>query len=400
MSQPVNRRCANWLRESILLGALAVGTMTLFSAARVCAQENDDAPVSELEANDVTLDESEGQGGLDDDLNNVPPNPDVPSGGPTDGVGLNPNDLQNVEAATARIRDNLQEAANYLREIQWATIPGNVPGASPANGFGPVPVSIARASLARATTSTTEVENIHVFLFGDTSDGNIGEGAKANLAFMEALLNHQGGTKCTIHAVVRGANFRLQTIQSTLSNDVAGPNDTVFCYFACHGATDVPGAPYFQLPNGANLARADVRKWLSDMGARQTVLISDSCSVTVNARVDRITTAMAVAGRVPTHALRNLLHFGLETVDINGSSPPPANNGQGEFGWYIQSAQTDGGGIFTRAFWNASLYATPANSWDALLDEARSLTQAEFKSKVLPSGKAGTQTRQTPFRRP
>ena len=84
---------------------------------------------------------------------------------------------------------------------------------------------------------------------------------------------------------------------------------------------------------------------------------------------------------------------------------PPARDGKGEFGFYLRDSSARGGGLFTRGFVTAALYADRTHGWQSLFDRAVRETHTEFKnhnrgretiSDVDPNGGQYTQKLQTP----
>ena len=292
-------------------------------------------------------------------------------------------DVSALEQRTESILDNLREAVQEARQLE--AILARMPDTPELISATHLPVAAAEA----------DAKHVHALLIGHDRDGRIGEGVKANLRFIKALIDHQSKGKVTFYEAT-GRDFSRAGIANRIAEISAGPDETIFCYVACHGATARDGSHTFQLGRDS-IKRTDLLAALRDKNCRQSILISDSCSVEMNVTTVPLTVERAVER--PTHLLSLLLFRHQGVVDINGSSPPETGlgpRGDGEFGWYIPQDSPQGGGIFTRAFVYASLYAD-GKSWQSLFTDASTRTRINFdrikdKSEVSSTG----QTSQTP----
>ena len=179
-----------------------------------------------------------------------------------------------------------------------------------------------------------------------------------------------------------------------------GSNDVLFVYVACHGSTDKNNRHYFAMPNpiqsGEVLARSQVWSLMKGKKARQTILISDTCSNKTSAIA--VAAAAELTRELPTGAFSRLLLYQIGDVDISGSSRDGDNGaggqftGKGQFGVYGTN-----GGFFTRAFYTAATTAPVPISWGILKKEAQKKLDDKFVGGVRMDvfGTTVTVTRQT-----
>ena len=219
-----------------------------------------------------------------------------------------------LEAKTAAIAANLREALQNAERLN--SLLSEVP-------------ALRGAGVLRSAASQSKARTVHTLLIGDTRDNTIGAGVQANLKFISSLIDHQAMDRDKIYPEVSGNRFTSDRISAVLNQMNVTANDTLFCYVACHGAFTSSGH-VFQIPQGPSADTASLmsRKSLMDRllakGARQTILISDSCASAISAPDTAVYELSRAAGATPTHALSFLLLFQSGVVDINGSSPPPA----------------------------------------------------------------------------
>lgn len=245
-------------------------------------------------------------------------------------------------------------------------------------------------------------DKVHVFIMADNRPisgrqaNPIARGAGSNAVMMKSLLESQCKDASTSNnedhlaasgvIVLTDSNFSFQTLEQQLTAANVGPNDVLFVYFACHGSTynDAAKSHFFQTPNPRRnttevLSRSEVWKLMKGKRARQTILISDTCSNATSLTPYAISPLTVAAP--PTNALSRLLLYQIGDVDISGSSRPPADNGDGrrngQFGIY-----NDAGGFFTIAFLSASLNTPLPVSWKSLFDNAQSRLTAQMAGGV------------------
>jgi hypothetical protein len=126
--------------------------------------------------------------------------------------------------------------------------------------------------------------------------------------------------------------------------------------------------------NGKTVLRKDVYKTLTDKGAKQTILITDSCAETSGPRPQ-----LVAPGAIPTYPLYYLLFDLTATgasgqLNVNGASPSNANT---ETGWYILDGSDGGGGVFTRSFMTEAIFGQRTRSWNDFLSHVSQTTQKE-----------------------
>lgn len=314
-------------------------------------------------------------------------------------------DLQRQSVTLKAIKDDLKEAIDLADQLALRLDALEFRAATQNQASSPFVVS-APAVVA---------DRIHVFIMADTrtiSGGRVNaikNGAAANASMMKALLESQckdSGSGISHLAgpvrVLKDAEFSFEKLKQELTATIIGSNDVLFVYFACHGGTfnDSARSHFFQTPNPNRnntevLARNEVWNLMKGRSARQTILITDTCSNATSVTPYSIS-PLAVAAP-PTNALSRLLLYQIGDVDISGSSRPPADNGdgsrRGQFGIY-----NDAGGFFTSALLSASLGTPEPVSWKRLFDNAQRELSAELAGGVrvnLPGGGFITVTRQT-----
>jgi hypothetical protein len=203
--------------------------------------------------------------------------------------------------------------------------------------------------------TVSAARKIHVIHFALTNDptGAIGDGAKANVNFLNLLFTKQTENcrdrlKMTL---IQGNSFDVQTVTNTLTalTDVT-VQDTLIIYFSTHGGFDPSRNEHFfqTMPtNGRNgfYSRNKVLQQVKGK-ARLVVLMSDACTTPF---VAPATAAAPAIAAVPTNALFDLMFYYQGIVNISSSTPPNPS-------YYYNNAGTSGGGVYTRGFYNASLY--------------------------------------------
>lgn len=309
-----------------------------------------------------------------------------------------PNYSDAVEQ-TREIVINLQNAVRLTHELNVMLTDGG-PTAAAGAAAGGQPVAANGIPMAR---------KVHAIILADDrqisggAQNQIAVGAASNATMISELLQlecsvvpNPSGTPVLAHNVVLDkTDFDFRKFRSTLNSFDVADNDVLFVYFACHGLTfiDSDNAHGFQMPGFVSGRERTPRRAVWDLmkakGARQTILISDSCA---NGVREVAPEAAAYAAAVPTHALAALLLFNVGDVDINGCSRPPADHGdgrgQGEFGIYDPR-----GGFFTVAFRDAALHAPRPISWHRLfMVETQSSLNRKFPVQV---GGIGTVSKQT-----
>ncbi|MEJ7591587.1 MAG: hypothetical protein WKF77_08560 [Planctomycetaceae bacterium] len=305
-----------------------------------------------------------------------------------DSPGL--SDLEGQSAIINTIKDDLREAIDLADQLALRL--DAIDSRTPTHN---------QASIASIAAAPNVVANkVHVFIMADTrpvSGGKanpIATGARANARMMESLLeaqcvdttsgnqeNHLATPKIK---VLTDGEFGLPKLQQELTAANVAANDVLFVYIACHGGAFNDRTHFFQAPNPKSnrevLARSDVWKLMKGKRARQTVLISDTCSNATS--LTPFTISPFTVAAPATNALSRLLLYQTGDVDISGSKRPPADNGDGsrngQFGIY-----NDTGGFFTIAFLSASLNTPAPVSWKKLMDNAQTALTAELKNGVL-----------------
>ena len=301
-------------------------------------------------------------------------------------------ELAAKSATIKTIKADLQEAVDLaeILTLRLDALDSRTPPQNQASG-----------SLVVSAPSNV-ADKVHVFIMADNRPisgrqaNPIARGARANADMMTALLvsqckdastsNNEDHLAASGVSVLTDGNFSFQTLEQQLSAANVRPNDVLFVYFACHGSTfnDTAKSHFFQTPNPGRdttevLARSEVWQLMKGQGARQTILISDTCSNASSLTPYAISPLTTAAP--PTNALSRLLLYQIGDVDISGSTRPPADNGDGgrngQFGIY-----NDKGGFFTTAFLSASLSTPVPVSWKQLCDNAQANLTAQMVGGV------------------
>lgn len=303
--------------------------------------------------------------------------------------------LEAIEARSAAIRDNLKQAVDYASELS---------GAMDALAEKADTRNLNSISVA-ASGSAGVAGKVHVFIMADTRgrSGNsqnkiarsVGENAiRMKELFEDQCVDRQGGRNEN-HLASRGVvvlqgdtNFKFSRLQQEITAANVSADDVIVVYIACHGGSfpDGRNSHSFQMPHPRVavevVARSDVWSLMKGKKARQTILISDTCSNRMNVKSTDIPTAQAAG--IPTHALSLLLLYQVGDVDISGSTRPPADNGDGrkagQFGIYFVPG---GGGLFTNAFESAALETPKPISWGNLFRTAQSTMSAQLAGREL-----------------
>lgn len=220
------------------------------------------------------------------------------------------------------------------------------------------------------STPITTTRKVHCLLIGLTKDEKIGQGIGKNLVNVQALFEEIPQNSRGKMLVVADDECRAANIINAVKSLEVGEGDTLFCYYAGHGAYDAaqqdPNDPssghFFQIPGG-DLYRKTLMNELLAYNAKLTVLITDTCNVP-SAPVDIAAAPMAAPTDEPPLVTLLLRYRGV--VDISGSS-------RDQFGWYRNA-----GGLFTDSFVLA--IAGGSSTWSGLLDSAGDITSQYFNA--------------------
>lgn len=217
----------------------------------------------------------------------------------------------------------------------------------------------------------TRADKVHVILIADTLDPDLAIEFGDGYSAMKRLLDQQGscrdenGNPVIPNVIdIRGDKCNASHIRSHISSSGSGlnvgNNDTVFCYIACHGYfTPRDGQIFVFSPDGQtdSLSRSRLFGLLKSLQARQTILISDSCTAFVR---DTPAASAARAAVLPsavtkTDYLCMLLYYGRGDISISACEIPSDRNNPGQFSWYPKGQA----GIFTAAFIRHAEYLPP-----------------------------------------
>ncbi len=195
------------------------------------------------------------------------------------------------------------------------------------------------AAAAQAQAPAGPPTAVKAVLIGLTADKHIGPGVAADLKLVEGYVRGLPGFDADRDLKkLTGAQVTPANIEQAIEDLDVQPTDVLFCYYAGHGAYDPSltdgdpsGGHFFEIPGG-DLRRADLLGWLTDKGARLTVLISETCNAegeynppdadagnaapATDGDQDAETPPEAVASR----AFRTLLFDFTGVVDVSGAS--------------------------------------------------------------------------------
>lgn len=220
------------------------------------------------------------------------------------------------------------------------------------------------------STPITNTRKVHCLLMGLTKDDKIGEGVGKNLINVQALFEDIPQQSRGSMVVVADDECRAAKIVEVVKSLQVTPGDTIFCYYAGHGAydpnqndpNDPSGGHFFQIPGGDLYRKTLVNELLSH-GAKLTVLITDTCNVP-SVPVDIAAAPQAVPTEEPPLVTLLMRYRGF--VDISGST-------RDQFGWYRKA-----GGLFTDAF--VLSIAGGSSTWSGLLDSASNTTSEYYQA--------------------
>jgi hypothetical protein len=214
----------------------------------------------------------------------------------------------------------------------------------------------------------TTSSRVHLLIMGLSDDKAIGDGVQGNLLGIADMLEPIGDDLRASFKQVDGANCTADNILQAVKALQVQPGESIFCYYAGHGAydpqrsdsDDPSGGHFFQIPGG-DLLRKTLMDELRAKNARLTVLITDTCNVASDYEPRAGAAPQAPFQEPP---IRTLLLRYRGVVDISGTS-------RGQYGWYISKF-----GIFTAGFIEAVPQA--GGTWSGVLAKARELTQSNF----------------------
>jgi PDZ domain-containing protein len=220
-------------------------------------------------------------------------------------------------------------------------------------------------SLRPITTSA----RVHLLLIGLSDDKAIGDGVKGNLLGLSEMLEPVTAEFRASFRQIDGADCTAQNILQAVKALQVAPGESVFCYYAGHGAydpqragrDDPSGGHFFQIPGG-DLMRKTLMEELRAKNARLTVLITDTCNVPATAE---LTAGAPVPPMFAEPPIRTLLLRYRGVVDISGTS-------RGQYGWYLSQF-----GIFTVSFVGA--VPQGGGTWSGVLAKARDNTQQNYR---------------------
>jgi|GEM_PF-4278162 len=320
--------------------------------------------------------------GFDDVVSNADPTDKVDPAKDVNGLDQLRTRIGEVKNAASELRDILKE----IVELQSSIHPG--------------------ATAAVAAPPGPKAGKVFLISVADTNDNAIGAGAAANSATIRAVVEKQCGVLGVpvVPVNVEGIRFQfsvLKTVCNDLKQKVTSA-DTVFMYVSAHGAYS-GDQHFFQMPNGSgrnSVLRREIWSLIKNLGARQTILMSDSCSLqtTPQAATAAFGIDASVAFDSEDNSLGYLLTYQVGDFDINASSKAPSDNGsgspraarKGEFAIYPSDG---GGGLFTRSFVTAAKASEGSPwSWRKLMNATQTSMDFYTRPGIRTSTPFGTIT--------
>ena len=175
---------------------------------------------------------------------------------------------------------------------------------------------------------------------------------------------------------LEGSDFTAVSVLSEIDRLPVGIDDALFCFISTHGGYDTKVGHFMSTADGV-LVRRDVMARLKQKSSRLTILITDASQP--NTLPDDVVTRTAAADK-PTHALTQLLFYYQGAVDINSSSCRSNGHPNGEFSWYWNRSDSQGGGLFTRSFCDSGIYAPANGGWDSFIRDVKERMRSELPS--------------------
>jgi hypothetical protein len=216
---------------------------------------------------------------------------------------------------------------------------------------------------------------VKALVIGMTNDRGLGAGISKNIQGLTSILRGLPNFDPRTDLTLLTGDVRAKDILRAVSEMRVGPTETLFCYFAGHGAHDSSlaagdpsGGHFFHLPGG-DLMRKALLGQLKSRGAQLTVLLSDTCNVSGKPTLPNIGDLEPLPVR--SRVFRELLCNYAGVVDVSGSS-------RGQFGWY-----TPDGGWFTLGLLE-TLHGWGEErdvSWQGFLAETSKNASATFHRK-------------------
>lgn len=183
---------------------------------------------------------------------------------------------------------------------------------------------------------------LHVLIVADTQDPLLGEWLRQEHDFLIDVLRETVPAHRMRISTITGSDVRAATLMDYYRSLNVQPNDSIFCFFAGHGALGKTGH-VLQMADNSIVARADLLRAMLAKQARLTVLLTDSCANVVELHEPAGEPPFAERALVPTEVARYLFFRHQGIVDVNAASP-------GQIGLCLP-----GGGIFGTSFSRALL---------------------------------------------
>lgn len=198
------------------------------------------------------------------------------------------------------------------------------------------------ATGATSAAPPVELRKVHALLVIDTLSG-LGDSVRVDGERVERLLHNNLPRDRAEIRVLTGKDVTADAILAYYRNLQVGHADSLFFYYAGHGATDPRQGHFLALQelNARPLLRGDLLRAMQAHQPGLVVLLTDCCSTRykLHSKLRRLSEELGAAPTIQP-VLRCLLYQARGVVDITASS------GNASFG------DDHDGGIFTRAFDN------------------------------------------------
>ncbi|MEP0262913.1 caspase family protein [Dokdonia sp.] len=225
---------------------------------------------------------------------------------------------------------------------------------------------------------------LHMIIFADTEDDNIGESCDVDYGNMEGLaefISDNSDMDLKTYYVKAAANKKRE-METVLDNLHVGTNDVVFFYYSGHGyRTTDSQSPYPRMyvlddafhQNDQGVSVEDVRTKIAAASPRLSIIMVDAC----NSMLDLKEPISGTSGEGNISAqLRRLFIDAEGEIVLCGSEAGDGINDSGNYTGYSWSNPIDGGYFtlnFRKAFEKSLLSNTPAN-WNTLLANTKQMT--------------------------
>lgn len=197
-------------------------------------------------------------------------------------------------------------------------------------------ISLLCAAIVRAEPPRLVVVEpvVHALLIADTRAAKIGDSVERDRSHVSHALTRALGKQVKI-SEISGNDVSIANVDKWFRDWKGNQGvDSIFVFVAGHGAWEDGRGHFMQFANGENLYRNHLRAALLTQGARQSVLITDTCGTrSIRPRVHVV--YRKPEGEDDFTLLRRLLVNGTGLIDVNSAAAAQSAHGNDEFGgWF------------------------------------------------------------------